>query len=385
MELAKKVAMAALLLLIVEVLYVDIDPVSVGFPFRSVQLAYPTPGHTLTLVEESTAPGAVRMEPILLIIDVSVAIMLGLLIVGCVPAGVIVRFAGGSALGTIAGAAVAFLLEVLPESLALEIFALIIILVFVPLAIYTIALGHRWQKCLIVIVSGVTVLTFWRGLFLVEGFSDGLMDDGAGLNVPTALRLLALSAVPICECLVIGLLHKKCFPTSWRKNRPAGRAFSPEKQARPGFSLGSDKLSRGRTVRRAVLCTVGLAVAIYVGAHFSTLRKMREDPFFLSNAIFSEFERREMLVRNFSEESRSESPGAGWNTCFRIEMVVNGDNTHYAQVSKHILIPWVRVKIHEAKDSFQLDEAEDSDEYPLAPNLPGQLTLIASLCYRATC
>lgn len=352
MELAKKVAMAALLLLIVEALYVDIDPVSIGFPFRSVQLAYPTPGHALTLVGEDTS-GSVRMEPILFIIDVSVAIMLALLMVGCVPADVIVRVAGGSVLGTIAGAAVAFLLEVLPGSLALEIFAIIIILVFVPLAIYTIVLGHRWQKSLIVIVSGVTVLTFWRGLFLVEGFSDGVMEDGAALDVPKALCLLAFSAVPICECLVIGLLHKKCFPTSWRKNRPDARAVRPEKQARPKFSLRSDQLSRGRTVRRAVLCTVGLAVAIYAGAHFSTLRKLREDPFFLSDAIFSEFERREMLVQNFSIESRSESRGAGWNTCFRIEMVVNEDNIHYAQVSKQILIPWVRVKIREAEDGFR--------------------------------
>ncbi len=361
MELAKKVAMAALLLLIVEALYLDIDPVSIGFPFRSVELTHTTSVHNLTSVQEATAPGAVRMEPILFIIDVSVAIMLGLLIVGCIPAGVIARVAGGSALGTVAGAAVAFLLEVLPESLALEIFAIIIMLVFAPLAIYTIALGHRWQKSLIVIVSSATVLTFWRGLFLVEGFSDGLMEDGAGLNVWTALRLLALSAVPICECLVVGLLHKKCFPNSWRENRPDGRAVSLGKTARPGFSLGSEHLSGVGTVRWAILCSVGLAVAIYVGAHFSTLRKLREDPFFLSDAIWSEFEHLKEPVESWHSESWPEPLEIGWNASFVVEVRAEGQGIYCAHISKHMLIPWTQVKISKTKAGAQADRPEESD------------------------
>ena len=105
MGIVKKTALVIVFLLVAEFLYLDSNPLSSGLPFRSVQYKPDD------LAGEGAPSGQVgwatpfKVDPVLLACDVSVAVLLVLLLVRCVPSAVVVPVVQGCVLGSAAGGA----------------------------------------------------------------------------------------------------------------------------------------------------------------------------------------------------------------------------------------------------------------------------------------
>ncbi|MHC4225864.1 MAG: hypothetical protein ACYSWW_11875 [Planctomycetota bacterium] len=362
-RMAKKLLLAVLLLVLVEALYLRVDDVSwrdewsiglsFGLPFRSVKYGSVT-GIRGPISEEEWTSGF-YIDPALFGIDVMVVILLALLLVRCVPTAAVVLGVKGCVLGSVTGAALSSLMELSPESWLSGAVVLIVVLVVVPLTIYVFSFGHKWQKIAIIALSGVTVFTFCRALFVVEGLFDGLMEDAVPLNLAMVLRLLALSAVPVSECLVLMFLHRKVLPVVLRSRKSDDVQATGIQHAVNGRTCGLTATERNRMVRRTALYASLLAITLYVGCHFSTVRKMREDPFFATGAIWSELERLEVPVQNLSVEDGSELLETGCDVSWRGDVLINKEDEYRAWVKKHILVPWIQVEIHQKEDTVQIN------------------------------
>jgi len=179
-----------------------------------------------------------------LVIDIFVLLFLGLMLVRCVPTAALVLMVKGCVLGSVTGGSRTWLNEVSSESWVSGAVLVIVIFALVPFAIYAFSLGHKWQKTTIIVISAVTVFSFWRSFILVDGLFDGFMEEGELLDPSMVLRLMAIIAVPAGECLVIMLLHRKVFPASWRKESVQQPA--DEQRATDHFRLcpplGSERL-----------------------------------------------------------------------------------------------------------------------------------------------
>jgi len=366
---AKKISSVVVLIILIEVLYLDVDGTSwragastcfsFGFPFRSVSFGAAT-GEMGPVPEDEWAAG-LEADPILLVIDVSVALLLGLVLVQCVPTTALVLLVKGCVLGSVTGGALSLLAEMAPESLVSWAVVIVVMFALVPLTIYIISLGCKRQTTIIMVLSALTVFTFWRSLFLVEGLYDGFMEDDVLLDLPMVLRLVAVLLVPVCECMVIMLLHKKVFPKSWQKRRSNYTQTGTGQQGDESAD-NSDRTGRGRRVRKAALYTVLLAIAFYVGFHFSILREMRNDPFCVSEAIWSELERQEISLDSWHSENWPDSPEIGWNASFAVEICADDANKYHAWISKHILIPWIEVTIEQIETVGQVGESQSPGE-----------------------
>jgi hypothetical protein len=366
--MAKKLALVVLVLVLIEALYLNVDDgswrdgwsmgFSFGLPFRSAKYGSVTGATDPISEEEWTSP--FNVDPPLFGVDVMVAILLALLLVRCVPTTAVVLGVKGCALGAVTGVAASSLTEMSPESWLSGAVVLIVPLVVVPVTIYVFSIGHRWQKSAIIALSGVTVFTFCRALFVVEGLFDGIMED-VSLGLPTVLRLLALSVVPVSECLVLMFLHRKVLPVLLRSRKSDDVQVTGMQHAVSGRTFGLTATEKSGMVRGVALYASLLAITLYVGCHFSTARKMREDPFFVSNMIWSELERLEVPARDMSMKS-AKSPVGVWNVSLEEEVLVNDEDTYSVRIKKHILIPWVRVEMHKTKTTVQIDGGVGSDE-----------------------
>lgn len=326
---------------------------SFGLPFRSVKYGSVT-GIRGPISEEEWTSGF-DVNPILFGIDVMVAILLVLLLVRCVPTAAVVLGVKGCVLGTVTGTAFSSLMKLSPESWLSEAVVLVMIFVVVPLTIYLFSIGHRWQKRAIIAISGVTVLTFYRAIFLVEGLFDDVMEDDMPLGLSLILRLLALSAVPISECFVLMFLHRKVVPIVLRLRKSDDVQATGIHLAALGRTSGLTATERNMMVRRIALYASLLVITLYVGCHFSTVRKMHEDPFFAMDAIWPELERLEVSVQNLSIEDGSELLETGCNVSWRGEVLINKEDKYHAWIKKHILVPWIQVEIHRKEDTVQIN------------------------------
>ncbi len=363
MRVVRKTAIVMVLLLVVEVLYLDDNPFSLGFPFRSVQYKSELlPGQTSPSAETGWL-AAFRVDPILLVCDVSVAVLLVLLLVGCVPPAVLVPVTQGCVLGCVAGA-VTFGLDGLLSEPWLSVAGALILLTIVPFGVYTLSLGRKHQKTVIVIIACATLPTCIRAGFVVDGLRDGVIDE-LPINLGAVLRFAALSGVLACLCFVLMVLHKRVLRAIWRKKRVIPPAATVHSDIPQTAHPSEEQAGRRSKIRRAVLYTSLLVITLYVGWHFKTIRAMREDDFVVSDAIDSEFERLKVPfgVYSFtSPKGDSELLKAGWNVSYQVEIRVNGKDTYVADIKKSILVPWIQVKIHKKENAAQTDSRNTSDE-----------------------
>lgn len=283
------------------------------------------------------------------------------MLVQCVPTIALVLVVKGCVLGSMTGGALSSLAEVSPESLVSWAVAIVVMFALVPLTIYIISLGCKHQRAIVIVLSAVTVFTFWRSVFLVEGLFDGFVEDSASLDLAMVLRLAVILTLPVCECLLTMLLHKKMLPTSWQKRRSNYTQTDTGQQGDKSAD-NADRTGRGRIVRKAALYTVLLAIALYVGFHFSILREMRNDPFCISEAIWSELERQEISLDGWHAENWPDSPEIGWSASFAVEIRADGANKYHAWVSKHILIPWIEITIEQTETVGQVGESQSPGE-----------------------
>jgi len=348
MRIAHKTVLVVLFLLLIEVLYLHVDPVSFGFdpvsfgfPFRSVE--YRSEDITGTswswLGEEQ--PFGFNVEPIILVCDVLVVFFLALLLIRCVPAAAIVPVVQGCVLGSVTGAAAFWLDKILSEPW-LSTTVVLIAFVFVPLIIYILSLKHKWQKTAMLIISFTTVTTFRYAFVLLEALLDGTY--GVLSNLGVILRLLALTGVLAFACFVMMLLHKKVLPVIWRKKQVNSLLESTAHNAAPKIACSPEQEDRKSTIKSSILYASLLAITIYVGYHFMTVRKMRHNSFLISDAIESELEQLEgrILLIEYSSESFE----TGLNASCRVEVKVDDENMYYVEVRKCLLIPWIQVEIY---------------------------------------
>jgi hypothetical protein len=355
MGTAKKTVLVIVLLLVVETLYLDDNPLSFGLPFRSVQYGSDDfPGHTLSATEIGFLT-VFRVDLVLLVCDLVVAALIILLLVASVPAAALVPLVQGCVLGCVAGALVFGLEDVLPEPW-LSLAVVLILLVIVPFTVYALSLGHKHQKTVIIIVACATLPTCIRAGLITEGLLDGIIDE-MHFSIRAVIGLAGLIGLVICLCFVLMVLHKKVLPAIWRKKRiilPAAVAHSEI----PQIANSPEQTDTRSSIRRVLLYTSLLAITVYVGWHFMTLREMRrEDSFTVSDAISAEFERLKVPLRGAysftSPRGGSELLKPGWNVSFQVEILVNHKDTYCAEVKKNILIPWIQVKIHKKESGPQ--------------------------------
>jgi hypothetical protein len=286
------------------------------------------------------------VDPILLACDVSVAALLVLLLVRCVPPTVVIPLVQGCVLGTAAGA-VAFGLDGILREPWFSVIGALILFVGVPIAIYALSLGHKRQKTAIIVLACVALPACIRAGLVVEGLRDGSIDEMI-FDPKHILILAASSGVLAGLCFLVMLLHKKVLPAIWRKKRdalPAAAVHGDEPQI-----VHSSGQTDGRVrIRRAALYTSLLAIVVYIGWHFWTIRTMREDDFAVSDAIDAEFERLKVPLEGYSmtfPQGDSELLKAGWNVFFQVEVLVDHKTTYEAEIKKSILVPWIQVKMH---------------------------------------
>jgi hypothetical protein len=361
MRIAHKTALVVLFLLLIEVLYLHVDPVSFGFPFRSVK--YTSENITGTsrswLGEEQ--PFGLDVEPILLVSDVLVLFFLALLLIRCVPAAAIVPVVQGCVLGSVTGTAAFWLDKILSEPW-LSATELLIAFVFVPLIIYILSLKHKWQKTAMLIISFTTVTTLGCAFLLIEALSDGV-DEGF-FNLRVVPRLLALTGVLAFACFVMMLLHKKVLPVIWRKKQVNSLLESTAHNSDPQITCRSEQTDRKSMIKRAILYSSLLAITIYVGYHFMTVRKMRHDEWLVFEAIESELEQLGVPLKGriLSMELNPESFEAGLNASCQAEVKVDDENIYYAEIRKRLLIPWIQVEIYKKGTAIQTDASHSSLE-----------------------
>jgi len=176
MKIAKKTAFVVLLILLIEALYLQVDPISFGFPFRSIE--YRTgdiTGTSESFIGEEL-PLGLDIEPILLVCDILFVILLILFLIQCMPSSVIVPLFQGCVFGLVAGVVVYYLEKVLSESWPSTIIAIFMTFLLTPFIIYILSLKNKRQKTAIFIISYTTVTTFYYSCTLLEALLNGTFD-----------------------------------------------------------------------------------------------------------------------------------------------------------------------------------------------------------------
>jgi hypothetical protein len=362
MRIAHKTALVVLFLLLIEVLYLHVDPVSFGLPFRSVE--YRSENITGTswswLGEEQ--PFGFNVEPILFVSDVLVVFFLSLLLIRCVPAGAIVPVVQGCVLGSVTGAAIFWLSQTLLESWLPTTVGLTLLFLIVPLIIYMLSLKHKLQKTNILVIAFTTVTTFGCASLLIEALSDGV-DEGF-FNLGVVPRLLALTGVLAFACFVMMLLHKRVLPILLRKKKLNSLPESTAHNTAPKLARSPKQADRKSTIKSSILYASLLAITIYVGYHFMTVRKMRHDEWLVFEAIESELEQLGFPLKGriLSMELNPESFEAGLNASCQAEVKVDDKNMYYAEIRKRLLIPWIQIEIYKKGTSTQTNASNSSLE-----------------------
>jgi len=166
MRTMKKTVFVVLLILLIEVLYIQVDPVSFGFPFRSVEYrAEDIVGAPLYWAGEELLFGF-NVEPILLVCDILVAFLLALILIQCVPSFIIVSLFQGCILGFVISPVACWCAETISEPL-LSIILIPLLFVLTPLIIYLLSLRNQRQNTAIITISFMTATTVCFAVFLI--------------------------------------------------------------------------------------------------------------------------------------------------------------------------------------------------------------------------
>lgn len=370
MRIIKKAASALFLLFLIETLYLTLDissgsDFSFGLPFRSVKYR-PDSGHMGPLSEEEWASGF-KIDSHLFVIEILVALFLILLLVKCVPSSLLILMVQGYVLGILTGGLFFVLTEMLPESWLTVTLLFIVMLVLVPISIYVFSLRHKRQKTVILVISFVTLITFLRSFWVIEGLSDGVMEDFS-FNLKVVLRFLVLFGILSADCFLVMLLHRKVLPFLFRKklsNKLTDTRELNVVQESVGLSVRADMKI---TIKRAILYTSLLAITIYIGYHFDTIRKMRdEEGWLLLDAIDATLEKLDVSRHSGYSfgymEQEPESLKGKWNVSIPAEIHVDDEHIYYVLIKKRFLVPWVQVEIDKMKGTtIKNDENRASNE-----------------------
>jgi len=336
----------------------QVDPISFGLPFRSIE--YRTGISESWLGEE--LPLGLDVEPILLVCDILIAFLLALILIQCVPSFIIVPLLQGCVLGSLIGAADFCLDKILPKFWLNVWF--IMLLVVVPVIIYRLSFKKKWQKIAILIISFMTVTTLFHSFDLFLALVDNAY--GISSHFEEVMRLLTLTCMFICGCFVLMLLHRKVMPLILRKKRLNSSSEIMADNTIPVITSGTEKTNKKNALKRAILYALLLVIPSYIGHHFKTVRKMRNDDWFVMEAIDSKLKSLDILHCENLETSNepNEVPGkivswgldlepesfdAGWNASFRTEIEFD-DEKFYTEVRKHFLVPWLQVEIHKKEN-----------------------------------
>jgi len=362
MRIAQKTTLVVILLLLIEVLYLHVEPVSFGFPFRSVKYSSEHFNGTMEPSLGYERHVRLKVEPILLVSDVLVVLLIALLLIRCVPSSFLVPLVQGCLLGSVTGAASFWLDKILSEPW-LSAIGVLIVFVVVPLIIYILSLKHKWQKTVILIISFTTVTTFGCAFLLTEALSDGV-DEGF-FNLGVVPRLLAFTAVLAFFCFVMMLLHRKVLPLVLRKKQLNSSLESTAHNGVPQFARHPEQTDRKSMIKKAILYASLLAITFYVGYHFMMVRKMRQDEWLVFDAIESELERLGVPQSNAilvsHAEQGIESLEASCNTSCRVEVYLNDEKIYYADVKKSIFVPWIQVDIKKTRTATQINGSHKSE------------------------
>ena len=353
MRNTKKTILVVLLILLIEILYLQVDPISLGFPFRSATyrtwISWDWSGEELPL--------GLDIEPILLACDILFAFLLALLLIQCVPLFVIVPLLQGFVLGSMIGVIFFLCGSILSDPWS-SIITIPLIFLLTPLMIYILSLKNKLQKTAVIIISFMTVTSIYCAFFLIEAILDGA--DESIHNLRVIPRLLAFACVTVFECFILMLLHKKVLPLMLRKKKICNTPGSMAQDASAAISSSQEKASRNITLKRAILYLSFLAITSYIGHHFVTVRKMQIDEWLVNEAIESKLERLDKFhpkhfethqeVSSWSMVVEPESFKVGLNASFTTEVDVN-DEKYFTKVKKHILVPWLQVEIQKKEDT----------------------------------
>jgi hypothetical protein len=358
MKLIKKISFVVVFLLLVEFSYLRVDPLSFGFPFRSVVHNWEN------FPEEELPPSgpvsleAIEVDSILLVCDALVILLIGIILVRYVPHIALVLVIQGCMLGSVAGGIIFLLSEISPESWITTGIALIVMLLLVPTTAYVSSLRHKRQKTAILLIAFVVVITCGYTCWLLDGLTDGFMEDIA-FNLKVVLRVMVVVQIFTAECFVIMLLHKRVLSRFFlRRRRPASDVVQTKRQE-PAKAIGVSG-HKAAKIKWAALYVSVLAIILYVGWHFATLRKMRHDEWTILDAVDDVIERYNMPIETtyvFSYPQDSpRSHKAGWKVSFPVEIRVDDELRYQARISKNILIPWIQVEIHKTTTATLTDE-----------------------------
>jgi len=268
----------------------------------------------------------------------------------------------GCVLGSVTGAAIFWFDEMLSGSWLYETIGFVVVLVGVPVIIYMLSLRHKWQKTAILIILFTTLIAFGRSFLFVESLSDGV-DEGF-FNLERVPRFLALTGVPACECFVLMLLHKKVLPILLRKKQLNSLPESMAHKVATKVVRSPEQAERKSTIKSSILYASLLAITVYIGHHFMTVRRMGHDGFFISDVIESELEHLEVPLKGQTllMKLSPESFEAGWNASCHVEVKVDDENMYYAEVRKHVLVPWIHVEIYKTENTTKTDSSRNSGE-----------------------
>ena len=97
-----------------------------------------------------------------------------------------------------------------------------------------------------------------------------------------------------------------------------------------------------------VFSAIGI-ILLYLGFHFYTIKKMKNDNEYIIDVILNHFEDQVIYTESintsgFSFITISPSLKTGLNALYQSELRVNGKDMYYVELRKNIFIPWIQVE-----------------------------------------
>lgn len=366
MRMLKKILTVMILLLILEIIYIHVEGtsypydggehwtrrLSIGFPFHSVEYTI----HDFKDILEPSHPAQWEWEAglniysYLFIIDVLFAILI-FIILTFVSEFWIYKFLKASLMGL----AAALLLFTIDNTIGyneyiLKLYDFIIISImvivglFLAVAIYKLSLMNKHQNFAIISLSIISITTTMYFSYFIVGLSSGGEDD-INEKFLFALATIIVIGVFIGICFTLKFFHK----LSLRKKR---NIDSNENLAHKTNTVIIDSLEHdgwSKFVKKIIVFSAIGIILLYLGFHFYTIKKMKNDNEYIIDVILNHFEDQVIYTESintsgFSFITISPSLKTGLNALYQSELRVNGKDMYYVELRKNIFIPWIQVE-----------------------------------------
>jgi hypothetical protein len=330
---------------------------SAGFPFRFVEYTRPdgdtpNPG---SASKDAESDARVRIERPLLVCDALAMALLGVFLATLTLPVARRALATEVMVGVVAGALVLGLGDH-PTSSHLWLsngIGIVVLLVAIPLSVCVLSGRHQHPNVFLVLLSGAGGLAFVRaGLLAAAAFDGESMFFEPAQRLRPWLVCAGISIVLAGVSFAMRLLGRRVLRRSshWSRVARTPEASEPCSECNDVLSAKVEKNAR----RWIVAATILLVVALYVGAHFSVVRDLRDDALSTNGgrteeAILAKLETLTQplvgRVRAQIMETVGSSFRGGVNARYQKAILVNGEDLCYASFEKHLLIPWVQVEV----------------------------------------